>query len=130
MPPDLSLDTARHRVVGRLVVDHVDFESLADLQFSEIRGISSQCEHPRVGPQQEAPVLRINRQDFPLDSITTRSVTVHRCGGNPVTALIDPPSHSRWGNRPSRRGSDPKEGEGYEDLSDHFDASFCLMRAQ
>jgi hypothetical protein len=59
----------------------------APLAAGEILGISVERDHPRVCPEQEATVLRIDRQDFPLDSIRGRSVIVHRPGGNPVIAV-------------------------------------------
>ena len=63
-----QLSPGRSRIVRRLVIDHLDFEGLADLQLGEILGIGPQCDHPRVCPEQEAAVLRIDRQDLPLDS--------------------------------------------------------------
>jgi hypothetical protein len=51
------------------VINDLDFEGLADLQLCEILGISPQCDHTRVGPEQEGAAQRIDRQDLPVDSV-------------------------------------------------------------
>ena len=74
-PPHFAqLSPGRSRIVRRLVVDHLDFEGLADLQRGEILGIGPQCDHPGVCSEQEAAVLRIDRQDSPFDPARSRSV--------------------------------------------------------